>query len=114
MATKQSRMHHSDLAIHPGEVVAEELEARSMTQRTLAAAMGRPEQAISEIIRGKKGITPETALQLSNVFGASAEFWMNLQTTYALTMARQAAGAKHWPPSQALRKSGAARRGATR
>ena len=61
-----------------------------MTQRALAEAIGRPEQAISEIVRGKKGITADTALQFSNVFGLSAEFWMNLQSTYALTVARQA------------------------
>lgn len=114
MVTEKRPPYQSDLAIHPGEVLAEELEARSMTQRTLAAAMGRPEQAISEIVRGKKGITPDTALQLSDVFGASAEFWMNLQTTYALTMARQAAGAKHRPPSASLRKSATARHAARR
>ncbi len=95
MATKKAQLHHSDLAIHPGDVLAEELEARAMTQRALADAIGRPEQVISEIIHGKKGITAETALQLAAVFGVSAEFWMNLQTSYALTLARQGKRAKH-------------------
>lgn len=94
MATKKAQLHHSDLAIHPGEFLAEELEARAMTQRALAEAIGRPEQVISEIVRGKKGITAGTALQLSVVFGVSAEFWMNLQTAYELTMARRSALAK--------------------
>jgi addiction module HigA family antidote len=114
MATRSKQPHRSDLAIHPGEVLADELEARSMTQRTLAEAIGRPEQAISEIIRGKKGITAETALQLSDVFGVSAEFWMNLQSTYALTLAREAAGAKRRTLSRPLRKGATPKRAATR
>lgn len=89
---KQS--YHSDLVIHPGEVLAEELEARAMTQRSLAQAIGRPEQVISEIVHGKKGITAETALQLADAFGVSAEFWMNLQTSYELTLARAAQPAR--------------------
>ena len=91
MTTRKAQLYHSDLAIHPGEVLAEELEARAMTQRALAEMIGRPEQVISEIVRGKKGITAETALQLADAFDVSAEFWMNLQTAYELTAARQAA-----------------------
>jgi HTH-type transcriptional regulator/antitoxin HigA len=91
MVTKKMQAIHPDLAIHPGEVLAEELEARSMTQRALAQLIGRPEQTVSEIVRGKKGITAETALQLAAAFGTSAEFWMNLQSTYELTLARGAA-----------------------
>jgi addiction module HigA family antidote len=99
METKKST--HSDLAIHPGEVLAEELEARSMTQRALAQTIGRPEQAVSEIVRGKKGITAETALQLAAVFDVSAEFWMNLQSTYELTIARNAARHRGRPRARA-------------
>ena len=91
MATKKGRLYHSDLAIHPGEVLAEELVARAMTQRALAEAIGRPDQVINEIIHGKKGITADTALQLADAFDVSAEFWMNLQTSYELTVARQSA-----------------------
>jgi addiction module HigA family antidote len=87
MLTK-TQPSHSDLAIHPGEFLAEELEARELTQRALAQAIGCPEQVISEIVHGKKGITAETALQLAEVFGVSAEFWMNLQMAYELTIAR--------------------------
>ena len=84
-------MYRSDLAIHPGEVLAEELEARAMTQRSLAQAIRRPEQVISEIVHRRKGITAETALQLGEALDISAEFWMNLQTTFELTLARSAA-----------------------
>jgi len=114
MATRARQPHRSDLAIHPGEILAEELEARSMTQRALAEAIGRPEQVISEIIHGKKGITAETALQLSRVFGVSAEFWMNLQTTYALTLARRSAGAPRGNANRTAHKRSALRRTATR
>jgi addiction module HigA family antidote len=116
MATETGRPHRSDLAIHPGEILAEELEARGMTQRSLAEAIGRPEQAISEIVRGKKGITAETALQLSEVFEVSAEFWMNLQTSYALTVARQAARRRGGKAIErrVVRDPGAGPRAATR
>ncbi len=70
---------YSDMAIPPGEILAEELEARSMTQRQLAEEMGRPAQVINEIIKGKKAITPATALQLEDALGPSAEFWMGLR-----------------------------------
>ena len=90
MVTEAKSRTYSDMAIPPGEVLAEELEARSMTQRQLADEMGRPAQVINEIIKGKKAITPATALQLEDALGPSAEFWMGLQTTYGLTLARTA------------------------
>lgn len=94
MATEANRSEtFADLAIHPGEVLAEELEARTMTQKALALAMHRPPRVINEIIRGKKAITAETALDLERVLGPLARFWMNLQTTYDLTMAYNARGA---------------------
>lgn len=90
MVTEAKSRTYSDMAIPPGEILAEELEARSMTQRQLAEEMGRPAQVINEIIKGKKAITPATALQLEDALGPSAEFWMGLQTTYGLTLARTA------------------------
>ena len=78
----------SDLPIPPGEVLAEELEERGMTQKELATRMRRPAQAINEIVRGKKAVTPQTALGLERALGIDASFWMNLETTYRLTLAR--------------------------
>lgn len=76
--------------IPPGEILKFELEARGWDQKDLAEIIKRPEQVISEIINGKKGITPETAIQLGHAFGTSAEFWFNLDRNYRLWEARKA------------------------
>ena len=87
--TTSSPRAHSDLPIPPGEVLEEEIEARGMTQKELAARLGRPAQAINEIIGGKKSITPETAIGLGKVLGIDAQFWINLETDYRMTLARK-------------------------
>ena len=68
----------------PGRIISAELEARDWTQKDLAQIMGRPEQMVSEIIRGRKRVTSETALELADVFGTSAAFWANLEANYRL------------------------------
>jgi antitoxin HigA-1 len=74
---------------HPGEVLAEEfLAPLAITQVALAQHIGVPVQRINEIVRGKRGITPETAWLLSQAFGTSPEFWVNLQTSYDLARTR--------------------------
>ena len=90
MVTKTKGTVYSDMAIPPGEVLAEELQALDMTQKECARRMGRPAQVINEIIRAKKAITAETALQLETVVGGSADYWLGLETTYRLTLARNA------------------------
>lgn len=75
----------------PGEIIAMELEARGWTQKDLADIMGRPLQAVNEIVNGNKQITPATAHELSQVFGTSPEVWMNLETNYRLFAARKEA-----------------------
>lgn len=69
METKVAREIIPDLAIHPGELVQEVLEERGMSQRELARQMKRPIPAINEIIRGKKRVTADTALDLEAVWG---------------------------------------------
>ncbi|MCX5657657.1 MAG: HigA family addiction module antitoxin [Candidatus Omnitrophica bacterium] len=76
-------------ATKPGTVISMELEARGWSQKDLAEIMDRPLQAINEIINGNKQITPETAYELSEAFGTSAELWMNLETSYRLFLARE-------------------------
>lgn len=90
MTNTTTRRIESDLALHPGELLAEELEVRGMTQRQLAEAMGRPVQAINEIVKGKKAITAETAVQLESVLQIPAHLWLNMQTDYDLVRARRA------------------------
>lgn len=79
-----------DLVIPPGDVLTEELAARGLTQSQLARQMGRPLQAVNEIVRGKKRITGETALQLADALGTSAELWMRLEADHELNKARLA------------------------
>ena len=90
MATKLAPAS-SNVAIPPGELLEEEIQARGMTQRDLARQCGRPPQAINEIVRGKKRITAETALAFERVLGTPASFWMNLESNYQLVLARNRA-----------------------
>jgi len=90
MASASPKVIESDYAQAPGETLAEELDARGMTQKELAEAMGRPAKVVSEIIRGKKTITPETAIQLEGALGISALFWIQHQGHYDLVRARAA------------------------
>jgi addiction module HigA family antidote len=70
---------------HPGEVLLEEfLKPLEMTQVTAADKMGIPLNRLNEIIRGKRGVTADTAWRLSKLLKTSPEFWMNLQTTWEL------------------------------
>ena len=76
-------------AVPPGRILTRELEARGWTESDLAAIMERPPQAISEIVQGKKRVTPETAHELAQAFGTSPEFWMNLEANYRLYLAQK-------------------------
>ena len=79
---------YPDIAIPPGEYLHEEIEARGLSQKELARRMGRPLNALNEIINGKKTITAETALQLEAVMPEiPARFWLNLETDYQLAKA---------------------------
>ncbi len=76
----------------PGRILSQELESRGWSQGDLAAVMGRPQQVISEIVNAKKQITPQTALELAQAFGTSAEFWTDLETNYQLHRVRSRGG----------------------
>lgn len=79
----------SDIAFHPGGLLAEELEARSMTQASLAEAIGRPPRLVSAVIRGRRPITAAIALELERALGIPALFWLRQQIRYDLYLARQ-------------------------
>ena len=70
----------------PGEFIREELEARGWTQSDLAEILGRPLAAVNQIIQGKRAITPRTAKELAAAFGTSAELWVNLETSWRLSL----------------------------
>jgi HTH-type transcriptional regulator / antitoxin HigA len=69
----------------PGEFLADELEARGWTQTEFAEIIGRPQKLVNDIILSKRGITPETAADFAAALGTSAQFWMNLDTTWQLS-----------------------------
>jgi HTH-type transcriptional regulator/antitoxin HigA len=72
----------------PGDFIKEELEAREWTQTDLAEILGRPQRVVSEIINGKRAISPETAKGLGEAFGTGAQFWMNLESAYQLAQVK--------------------------
>jgi addiction module HigA family antidote len=78
--------------IHPGEQLQEELEELSMSAAELARTIDVPSNRISEILRGKRDISADTAMRLGHFFGTSAQFWLNLQAIYDLRVAEQKAG----------------------
>ena len=71
-------------AFPPGEFIRDELEARGWTQGDLADILGRTEPKVSELINGKRAITPQTAKELAAAFGTSPQVWLNLETAFQL------------------------------
>lgn len=75
---------------HPGEVLLEEfLQPMDLTQKGLADGIHVPYQRVNEIVNGKRGVTPSTALRLARFFDTSPGFWMNLQLTWDLYHVQQ-------------------------
>ncbi len=75
---------------HPGEMLREEfLSPMNLTQKELADSIQVPYQRINEIVAGKRGVTPSTALRLAKYFGMSADFWLNLQIKFDLYLAQK-------------------------
>ena len=78
--------------IHPGEFLADELEEIEITATELSRQIDVPPNRISQIVRGKRDITADTALRLGQFFGTGPELWMNLQKTYELDKAKAELG----------------------
>jgi addiction module HigA family antidote len=75
---------------HPGEMLLEEfLNPMKLTQRELADAIHVPYQRINDIVNGRRGITPSTALRLAKYFNMSPDFWMNVQLRWDMYFAQQ-------------------------
>lgn len=77
-----------DWAVAPGEVLADALAERNMSQSELARRMDRPVKTINEIVNAKAAITPDTALQIERALGISARFWNNLEVEFRAHLAR--------------------------
>jgi addiction module HigA family antidote len=79
-------------AIHPGEILADELTEIGVTPAALAREIAVPPNRISQILRGRRNITGDTALRLGHWFGTSPRFWLNLQSSYDIRLAEEKAG----------------------
>jgi addiction module HigA family antidote len=81
-------------AIHPGEILADELAELGVTATELSRQIAVPPNRITQIIQGKRSVTGDTALRLGHWFKTSAQFWLNLQAAYDIRVAEQRAGAE--------------------
>ena len=81
-------------AIHPGEHLAEQLEAMGISAAELGRRLNVPPNRITTIIKGQRAITGDTALRLGHFFGSNPQFWLNLQSIYDLRIAQEAVGRK--------------------
>jgi addiction module HigA family antidote len=80
---------HSDMVIHPGEVLKEEfLVPHGLSANRLAMGIGLPTNRITQIINGERSVSGETAVLLAHAFGTTPEFWLNLQVQYELDYVR--------------------------
>jgi addiction module HigA family antidote len=78
--------------IHPGEVLADDLEALDMSAAELSRRLKVPTNRVTEILNGQRAVTADTALRLAHFFGTSAQFWLNLQVLYDLRRAEEKVG----------------------
>lgn len=81
-----------NVAIHPGEILKDELSERGISPTELARQVAVPPNRITQLIQGKRNMTADTALRLGHWFGTDPQFWMNLQAQFELVSAQQAAG----------------------
>ena len=92
--------------LHPGEVLAEEfLRPLGLTQVAAAERLAIPFQRLNQIVRGRRAVTPDTALRLAQLFGTSAEMWLNLQQRWDLHLAARAPAGRSIAAIRPLRKA---------
>lgn len=78
--------------VHPGEILAEELEELGLTANALAGHLAVPANRVTAILKGQRSVTADTALRLARYFGTTPEFWLSLQQTYELRVAQIESG----------------------
>ncbi len=81
-------------AIHPGEILADELKELGVSPTELSRQIAVPPNRVTQIIKGQRSVTGDTALRLGHWFKTSAQFWLNLQSAYDIRLAQQQAGAE--------------------
>jgi antitoxin HigA-1 len=94
-------------AIHPGEILADELEELGVSPTELSRQIAVPPNRITQIINGQRSITGDTALRLGHWFKTSAQFWLNLQSAYDIRLADEQAGGEiaRLPTRQSVRNA---------
>ncbi len=96
--------------VHPGEILGEELQELGMSANALAKELGVPTNRITAVLRGRRGITADTALRLSRYFGTTPQLWLNLQQAFELRVAEIESGrdiAERVQPREAAQIAGA-------
>ena len=78
--------------VHPGEILADELDELGLSANALAGRLAVPTNRITAILKGQRGVTADTALRLARYFGTTPEFWLNLQKTFELRTAEIESG----------------------
>ena len=102
---------HNRITTHPGEILLHEfLNPLGQSQKGLAEHLGVPIQRINELVRGKRGVTPDTAWLLSQALDTSPEFWMNLQNNHELSLARPKKKVSRFAPNKSLQPGATSRR----
>ncbi|MBZ0138727.1 MAG: HigA family addiction module antidote protein [Pseudorhodoplanes sp.] len=81
------------IRVHPGKILADEMRARALSANALALKLRVPANRITEIVNGKRSISPETAIRLGHYFGTGAGLWIRLQADYDLAQAEKQVGA---------------------
>lgn len=94
MEELKSGQSHGLPLVHPGEILVDDLAALGLSARSLARSIKVPPNRVTAILNGRRGITADTALRLSQFFGTTAAFWMNLQRNYDLLKAERQDGAR--------------------
>ena len=95
--------------VHPGEILAEELDELGLSANALANALAVPTNRITAILKGQRGVTADTALRLARYFGTTPQLWLNLQKTFELRTAEIESGktiAERVQPREAVMAAG--------
>lgn len=91
-----ANLGYSFYPTHPGDILKEELEARSISQRSFAKQVGMSYSVLNELLNGKRPLTPATALLFEAALGISADMLMNMQTRYNMQTARKDSKITSW------------------